>query len=174
MSKWFMMTLVGEDNPGMVAHIASALYEGGCNLGETSMTQLGGNIAMVMLLQFDGRRQALAEAVQTVVDSFGLHMHIDVLASHPARMPVADVRVSVSGADRPGILAKVTAALSEVGLHILKLYSSVSGSEQAPVYCMHIEGEATEGVAGLQSAVDIINQEGMDVSLSVIPVAADP
>ena len=35
--KWFMLTLVGEDRPGIVAHLSAALFDGGCNLGEATM-----------------------------------------------------------------------------------------------------------------------------------------
>jgi peptide deformylase len=38
--KWFMLTLVGKDRPGIVAQITRALYEGDCNLGEASMVRL--------------------------------------------------------------------------------------------------------------------------------------
>ncbi|MEW8430322.1 MAG: amino acid-binding protein, partial [gamma proteobacterium symbiont of Ctena orbiculata] len=40
---WQMLTLVGEDQPGIVARVTDALYRGGCTLGETSMIRLGGN-----------------------------------------------------------------------------------------------------------------------------------
>lgn len=168
MSKWYMMTLVGKDKPGIVAHVTTALYEGGCNLGETSMMRLGGNFAIMMMVQFDGRKTALADVVQTVADSFGLHLHVDTIEAHLHEHLLPDVRVTVSGADRAGMVAKVTTALSEVGLHILDLESDVGGTEQAPIYITHIEGKATEGVAAVRSAVEIVNQEGIDASLSEI------
>ncbi|MCG7961385.1 MAG: amino acid-binding protein, partial [Candidatus Thiodiazotropha taylori] len=41
--KWQMLTLVGEDQPGIVAQVTDALFRGGCTLGEASMLRLGGN-----------------------------------------------------------------------------------------------------------------------------------
>ena len=46
MKKWFMLILVGKDQPGIVAQITRALYEGEYNLGEASMVRLGGNFTV--------------------------------------------------------------------------------------------------------------------------------
>ncbi|MDH4276271.1 MAG: ACT domain-containing protein, partial [Gammaproteobacteria bacterium] len=65
---------------------------------------------------------------------------------------------SVHGADRPGIVAQVTRALAEAGLDILDLESDVGGSAQAPIYVMHIEGVAREGLPALRSALDVVSR----------------
>jgi len=39
---WYMLTLVGEDRPGIVAKLTAALFAAGCNLGEATMARLGG------------------------------------------------------------------------------------------------------------------------------------
>ena len=38
---WYMLTLIGEDKPGIVAAVTQALFDLGLNLGETSMLRLG-------------------------------------------------------------------------------------------------------------------------------------
>ncbi|MDH5510271.1 MAG: amino acid-binding protein, partial [Nitrospinota bacterium] len=42
MDKWSMLTIIGEDRPGIVAAVSKTLYEKGMNLGEASMLRLGG------------------------------------------------------------------------------------------------------------------------------------
>ena len=54
MKKWFMLILVGKDQPGIVAQITRALYEGECNLGEASMVRLGGNFTVMLMVQSAG------------------------------------------------------------------------------------------------------------------------
>jgi len=54
MKKWFMVTLVGKDQPGIVAKLTLALFENDCNLGEASMTRLGGNFTIILMVQFSG------------------------------------------------------------------------------------------------------------------------
>ncbi len=167
---WYMLTLVGKDRPGIVAHVTSALFEGGANLGEASMMRLGGNFSMMLMVQFAGNRRALHELIDGVAESLSLHLHLDRIEGrlHDHRQP--DVRISVYGADRAGIVAKVTGVLAEVGLHILDLESDVAGTEAEPVYIMHIEGHAGEGIPALESALEIVKQEGIEVSIEPIDV----
>ena len=119
--KWFMLTLVGKDRPGIVSHVSAALFDGGCNLGEASMIRLGGNFTIMLMVQFEGTVHALEQLVEGVAESLNLHLHIDVIEAHLHQHLIPDVRITVYGADRAGIVAKVTAVLAEVGLHILDL-----------------------------------------------------
>lgn len=165
---WYMLTLVGKDRPGLVAHVSAALYEGGCQLGETSMMRLGTSFTIMMMVQYDGNVNALQKLLQGEADSLGLHLHIDHIDGglHQHRQP--DVRISIYGADRPGIVAHTTGALSEAGLDILDLSSDVGGTEEAPIYILHIEGCATESIEALQSALDIVKKEGVEAQLAPI------
>ncbi|CAK0777283.1 hypothetical protein CCP3SC15_5790004 [Gammaproteobacteria bacterium] len=57
MKQWYMLTVVGQDRPGIVALLTASLYEGGCNLGEASMIRLGGNFTII---------EARLEPIQTL------------------------------------------------------------------------------------------------------------
>lgn len=166
--KWYMVSLIGKDKKGIVAHVTAALFDGGCNLGETSMMRLGGNFSIMMMVQFNGSKKDLDEVLNTVTDSMGLHMHIDRVDARLHQHRTPDVRISVYGADRSGIVSKVTNVLFEAGLNILDLESDVAGTKEAPIYIMHIEGEATEGFSALESALSIVKQEGIDAEISEI------
>ncbi|NOX75351.1 MAG: amino acid-binding protein [Gammaproteobacteria bacterium] len=163
-----MLTLVGRDRSGIVAHVTHALYEGGCNLGETSMMRLGSSFTIMMMVQYDGTANSLQKLLQTEAESLGLHLHIDKIEGGLHQHHLPDVRISVYGADRIGMVAHVTGALAEAGLDILDLASDVGGSEKNPIYIMHIEGRAGEGIKALQSALDIVRKAGVDARLSAI------
>ena len=165
---WYMLTVVGKDRPAIVARITSALYEGGCNLGEASMTRLGGNFTVMLMVQYAGNTAALEGLVAPVSESLGLKLHVDRIEGQLHRHPEADVHISVFGADRAGIVAQVTTALAEAGLDILDLQSDVAGTEDKPIYIMQIEGRALQGVAALGAAVQILDGQGMEVHLEPI------
>ena len=165
-NKWYMVTLIGKDRAGIVAHVTAALYDGGCNLGETSMMRLGGNFSIMMMVEFSGSTKELHDLLSTVTDSLGLHLHIDKIEAKLHEHIIPDVRISVYGADRAGIVSKVTSVLAEAGLNILDLESDVAGDKDKPLYIMHIEGQAAEGVKPLQSALQIVKDEnGIDAEL---------
>jgi len=168
--RWFMLTLVGKDQAGIVSHLTSALYEGQCNLGEASMMRLGGNFTIMLMVSFAGTIKQLRDVVISESESFGLHLHIDQIDAHLHDHLQPDVRISVYGADRAGIVAKVTGVLAEAGLHITDLESDVGGSNEAPIYIMHIEGVANEGLPSLQAALDIIHDDGIETRLTPVEV----
>ncbi len=159
MENWYMLTLVGRDRPGIVAHISGALFQGNCNLGEASMTRLGGNFSIMLMVRFDGSETALDGIIAPVCEKFDLRHHVDAIDGELHRHLDPNVRISVHGADRAGIVAQVTGKLAESGLNILNLESDVAGTEDNPIYIMHIEGVASEGVESLQAALDSLDAE---------------
>jgi len=168
MLKWYMLTLVGKDQSGIVAEVTAALYQGGCNLGETSMARLGGNFTVMMMVSAEQNNTQLTELLAPVVDSLGLHLHVDQIEGQLHQHLSTDVMITVSGADRSGIVANVTKALTEAGLTILDLSSDVAGSEQKPIYILQIDGHASEGVEKLHAALQIIKDDGVDVHMQEI------
>lgn len=168
MDKWYMVVVVGADRPGIVAKVTAALFDGGCNLGEASMARLGGNFTMMLMVQSAGREQAVKAMLAPVVESLDLHLHIDSINGELHHHVEPDVRITLFGEDRSGIVAHATAALAEVGLHILSLESDVAGSEDKPIYVLHIEGAAREGIPALESALEIIASEGIETRLMPI------
>jgi glycine cleavage system transcriptional repressor len=165
---WYMLTLVGRDCSGIVAHVTRALYEGGCNLGEASMLRLGTSFAIMMMVQHEGTTKSLEKLVQAEAKSLDLHLHIDRIEGGLHHHVEPDVCISVYGVDRAGIVARVTSALAGAGLDILDLTSDVGGSEAEPIYIMHIEGCATEGIEALRSALQIVEKEGVDARLTPV------
>lgn len=168
MKHWYMLTLVGKDRPGIVAHLSAALFDGGCNLGEASMMRLGGNFTIMLMVEFDGNTHALQQMVASVAESMGLHLHLDRINAQLHKHLEPDVRITVYGADKAGIVARITGALAEAGLHILDMDSSVAGTADKPIYIMQIEGHAAEGVEALQSALNVVAEKGIEAHLEAI------
>jgi len=166
-----MLTLVGKDRPGIVARLTGELHRGNCNLGEASMTRLGGNFTIMLMVQFEGVTASLERIIAPVCDSLGLKCHVDLIEGELHRHLEPDVRISVHGADRAGIVSEVTHALAEAGLNILNLESDVGGTEQHPIYIMQIEGIASRGTDIVREALDILAREkDVDTELSEIEI----
>ena len=165
---WYMLTLIGEDKPGIVAAITQALFDFGLNLGETSMLRLGGNFTVMMMVSGDHEESALRERLKPVIEAQGMCLHIDPIQAHLHEHLLPNIQVTVSGADRAGIVAQVTAALAAEGFNILDLESDVAGTEQRPVYIMQIAGIADVPVETIERALEPLRQDGVDVNVSAI------
>jgi glycine cleavage system transcriptional repressor len=163
---WQMLTLVGEDQPGIVAQVTEALFDGGCTLGETSMIRLGGNFTIMMMVR-DGQ-DSIEPLIQPVAQRLGLQFHLDPIhaALHQHLSPNFQVRVV--GADRAGIVARVTGALSAKGFNIHELESDVVGSSEQPVYIMTIQGYAEATLETLEAALQAAKDADIEVNISPI------
>ncbi len=163
-----MLTIVGEDRPGIVAGVTQALFEGGCNLGETSMMRIGGAFTIMMMAYYDGSAESLKAMLRPVAESFSLQTHVDLIEGKLHSHVEPDVRITLSGADRAGIVAKAAGALFNAGLNILNLESDVAGTDDKPIYIMHIEGVAQKGIEPLRAALDGVSKEGVEISVNPI------
>lgn len=157
---WYMLTVVGEDRPGIAAEITAALFAAGCNLGEATMARLGGNFSVMLMVQHAGTLDSLSAVIDPVARELGLRAHVDRIEGHLHRHLIPDVRVTVYGADRAGIVAQVTGALARAGFDILDLQSDVGGSEARPVYIMTMEGQARDGIEAVEAALATLKSEG--------------
>jgi glycine cleavage system transcriptional repressor len=165
MSNWYMLTLVGADRPGITAAVTRALFDNSMNLGEASMLRLGGNFTMMLMVSDAAGADAVQQAVAPVAQKFGFRLHVDAIEGRLHEHIEPNVHVRVSGADRAGIVARVTGALAEAGLNILDLSSDVAGSEDEPVYIMQIEGVADADIDTLRAAVAELSEEGVEIAI---------
>lgn len=170
MSEWSMLTLVGQDRPGIVARVTRALYLAGCTLGEASMLRLGGSFTVMLMVKGPGPCEALRAALEPVAAALDLRVHIDPVQGGLHRHLIPNLRVRVSGADRPGIVADVTEVLAELGFNVLELESDVAGDESSPVYIMIIQGYCERSLEEVARALTPLGQRGIAVDVSPIEV----
>lgn len=117
------------------------------------MLRLGGSFTMMLMVSGATGASTVVQAVEPVAREMGLKVHVDAIEGQLHQHLEPNVHVTVSGADRAGIVAAVTGALADAGLHITDLSSDVAGDSSRPVYIMQIEGRADSDVAVLQTAV---------------------
>jgi glycine cleavage system transcriptional repressor len=168
MPKWYMLTLVGKDRPGIVAKVTTALYEAGCNLGETSMIRLGNSFTVMMMVDSRAGKAGLRAELQPVVDDLGLVLHIDTIEAGLHQRPVPDVCILVHGADRTGIVSQVTSRAAAAGLNIVDLESDVAGTDDNPIYVLQIQGVAAQGIEAIETALAPLQAEGVKVDVQPV------
>ncbi|MGB5201277.1 MAG: ACT domain-containing protein [Sedimenticolaceae bacterium] len=166
--RWYMLTLIGEDKPGIVAAVTKTLYEMGLNLGETSMLRLGGNFTIMMMVSGASDESLLCDQLEPVIAAQGMRLHVDPIQAHLHDHLLPNIQVTVSGADRAGIVAQVTAALADAGFNILDLESDVAGTRDRPVYIMQIAGVADVSAEAIERALQGLREGGVDVNVSAV------
>lgn len=157
------MTAIGFDRPGIVAAVTKVLLEVGCNLEDTAMSILRGQFAMVLVVAAPDSLDAAAleAAVGDGTSSFDLVLAVRELHdTHESAASFDSWTVTVHGADRPGIVHGVTAALADMGANVLDLTTRVSEGETS-IYSMVVEVELPDGLDGdaLERAMEAIAGE---------------
>ena len=164
-----VVSVVGVDRPGIVAAVAQALFEHGANIEDTSMSILRGHFAMTLVVATEGGATGVEEALAGVSRELSLLVGVreigDDVETRPAAKPYV---VSVYGADRPGIVARVTALLAAHGVNVTDLTTRLQGAPGAETYVMLIEVDVPEAVeeATLMSALGATAEElGVEATL---------
>ena len=167
------ITVIGNDRPGIVAAVTRALFDVGCNLEDISSTILRGHFSMTMISRCppDVDPSSLEERLTSVAAELGL-----VVTARPVEDTGSDFAppthmVAVYGADKPGIVYRVTDALARLGVNITDLNSRLIGEDGDPVYALQIEVQAPHG-SDLDEVLPPLREE-LGVDLSVHPIQAD-
>ena len=168
MDNWSMLTIIGEDRPGIVAAVTKILFEKGMNLGEASMLRLGGAFTIMLMVQGAATAEDVATMIRPVAGEMGLRVHADAIEGKLHSHVEPNARITLFGADRAGIVAKATSALAEAGFNITLLESDVGGSQAAPIYIMQMEGVASRGIGALKDSLAGLADEGVEISVEPI------
>ncbi len=150
-----MVTAVGADRPGIVAALTGALLDIGGNLEETRAALLRGSFATVLAVALpDGIGVAEVEgALAPVAAELGLGLWVGPAAPKPAGSPLQRAVLSVYGADHPGIVHGMAAALAEHGANIIDLSARLVGDPA--IYVLGIELQLPSGTSPDQLAASL-------------------
>ena len=110
MSDWMMLTLVGEDRPGIVAQVTDALYRNGWSLGEASMMRLGASFTIMMMVGGGDGGESLQAVLAPVAAELGLAI-LDAQTDDPRDSELSDeidVAVLIGSWDRANTRATHT------------------------------------------------------------------
>jgi len=182
MKRWFVLSAIGRDRPGLVADLAQLVCDCDANLEDSRMTILGSDFAVLLLGSSTAADIAdrLAVASKRLERDHGLTILVRALEEGP-REPVARPdaqlhRVRAAGEDKAGIVAGVCRTLAEHGVNIVELTSrSRPGPGGSPHYELDITAEVPErcDVEGLRRALEAeADRLVVDVSLEPAPPPA--
>jgi glycine cleavage system regulatory protein len=122
----FVLTVLGDDRPGLVDSLAGVISAHGGNWERSQMARLGGKFAGIVEVAVphdaaDGLRVAL----QSLHPDGILDVRVELAGAEPATDGQRFV-LSMIGTDRPGLVHSVAAALAEIGASIEELDTATS------------------------------------------------
>ncbi|MEK9628959.1 MAG: ACT domain-containing protein [Nitrospinota bacterium] len=171
MKNWFMLSLVGKDQPSIVANLSAGLCKNGCNLGESSMSRLGNYFTIMLMVEHDGGKNSLQNIISSVSEPLGLDSHLVELEDGKQQHFEPDVRISLFAEDRIGVVEDATGPLANAGLNILHLESNLGEDGKTGTYYIHLEGTLSEGLASIYPVLEKLEEE-KGIKSHLIPINA--
>ena len=168
----YAVIAIGADRPGIVAALTGTLYERGANLEDVASSILRGHFAIMLVVDAPAGSGAgeLEEALRGAVEPIGVAVSVrDVEAGAPRRVTATHALIAY-GADRPGIVAGLTALLAGSDVNITDLSCRLAGEGPA-VYVLVAEVAVPAGrdAEALRGEIEARGRElGVDVTFRPI------
>lgn len=129
MKSYLVMTVLGNDRPGLVRSLADIVAEHGGNWLESRMARLAGQFAGIARIECESAAaDALIRQLQTPATVGLTIIAVREEVTEPA--PRQTLTVDVVGNDRPGIVRELSSAIAAVGGNIEELTTNL---ESAPM-----------------------------------------
>ncbi len=177
MAKRWIVTALGKDRPGIVAGVTKVLYGLGCNLEDSAMTRLEGEFAIMLI--FSGGPSVSADRLCRAFGPLERRLHLVVHVKPLTRQETTAPRkkgqqylITVYGADKAGIVFRVSDLLAQVGVNVTDLHTHRSagrGGRKSPsLYLLLLEVElpARRSLASLEQRLkSLARRMGVEVTL---------
>jgi glycine cleavage system regulatory protein len=131
MNTSIVLTVIADDQPGIVEELSDALATHGGNWTESSMMTLAGKFAGILLAEVPEER---ADSFLRVLESLEIG-GMEIVAQRsdaPARPEgTREFSIELVGQDHPGIVHDITAVLARLGVNVLELETTVQSASMS-------------------------------------------
>lgn len=168
MSVYLILTVIGDDRPGLVEQLASTISAYGGNWLESRFSHLAGKFAGILRLQAPAERAAeLQTALENLSD---FRITAALVAEEPAARYTRHLVLSLTGHDRIGIVRDVSQVLARFGVNVEKLSTQVSSAPMSGEALFEataqLKAEAGLDLRQLQQALEQLSDDLMvEISL---------
>jgi glycine cleavage system transcriptional repressor len=175
MEKRFIMSAFSKDRPGVVADVTEVIYENGCNLEDSTMTNILDEFALILLFTGKGEdlEEQLARECRRLEREKGITAFIRSVAAEEVeeKKDFLTKTINVEGLDQTGIVFKISRYLADNRINIENLTSrrSISPQSGAALYSMDIKVQVPENISSeqLEKGLSLVGEElNLDISIS--------
>lgn len=174
----YALSAIGRDRAGIVAEVTGTLLRHGVNMADSQMAILGGHFAMMIVLVTSSETDL--EGLRSDLDRSREKLELEAISlseidEAQARIDEPSHVITLYGADHPGIVNAVAAALAKRGVNITDLDTHLVGEETEPAYMMILEVSLPEGFSGddLDAYLrDVALQQKLELSVRTLDQVA--
>ncbi len=177
--RYYALSAIGKDRPGIVADVAGLIYECGGNLEDSRMTLLGSQFALLILLSGSGEefQYCLSTRCKRLEWEKRLTVFLTPIEESEGSSALKEMKenyeLSTTGLDRMGIVFHVSRLLADHEINITDMQTKATPSPESgtPLFTMRILLQVPEK-ASYGALVEKLNRLGetlaIDISLKKI------
>ncbi|MEJ1379707.1 MAG: glycine cleavage system protein R [Candidatus Sedimenticola sp. (ex Thyasira tokunagai)] len=138
---YLVISALGKDRPGIVDDLSKVILEGGCNIADSRMTVLGGEFAILLLVEGNWNTLAKLEDVVTALEQ---QLELTITVKRTAERKTAKNQlpycVEVVALDNPGIVHHLAGFFSKRNINIEDLLTSsyAAAHTGTPMFAVHM------------------------------------
>ena len=163
-----ILTVIGDDRPGLVEELATAISSHGGNWLESSMAQLSGKFAGIVEVAVPADK--IPELRIALAKLTGLKVSAETATAQKSAPAGRRLSLNLVGHDRIGIIKEVTQVLARHAVNVEELATRTSSAPMSAEILFHCEAELTAApdfnARELKAALEKLSDDLMvDISL---------
>jgi len=171
MDKYVILEAFGLDRVGIIAKLSEILATSNCNIEDSNISRLGQALTMMLLLRLPGGMapNELLTRLEPVKKELNLQIEIaelnpEAVVSEPPLKP--HCRLTCHGADKIGIVHKVTKFLADQSINIIDMHTTVLRRAK-PEYIMELTLELP-GYIDIDKLRQELGELGKELGIDII------
>ena len=126
----FILTVIGDDRPGLVSALSAPISAHGASWERSQMSRLAGKFAGIVLVAVADEKSDALVAELMALRAQGLQVALE-RTDEPVERESQRLHLELLGADHPGIVAEISAALAARDVSIEDLSTDVREAPMA-------------------------------------------
>lgn len=160
-----VMTLLGKDQPGIVEAVARVVAEHGGNWEDSNLARLSGRFAGFIQISAEADAAAALEADLLALSRNDLDLQVERIDKDEPTATTTEVRLTLVGNDRPGLLREITAALASAAVNVTRLETECRSAPMSGEMLFHVDADllcpADLGYEALRERLERLGQDLM-------------
>lgn len=168
-----VLTVIARDRPGLIKALSETIARHGGNWIDSSMSRLGGEFAGILRVSVPREESGALEAALVRLAEHGISVVIRKGETAPPAKAGRRVQLDLTGVDHPGIVHRISAALSalDISIDVLETRIFTASMSGEPMFEAKAEIILPDSVeeAHLQTTLEALAKDMM-VDVELAPV----
>jgi len=122
---FLVLSALGKDKPGIVDQLSKSIFDAGCNISDTRMTVLGGEFALLQMIEGPWNKLAkLEDSIDEISKKLNLTIITERTEEREHGTGLLPYIVDVISLDQPGVVHHLASFFSSRGINIEDMNTS--------------------------------------------------